>query len=217
VTSSPFVEPLREADAFQKNVFLIFNDIVDGIREKTLSATVIDRHWESSCKVYDSKNSEHVHLYIFEIAGQYRFVQILVKAQDNLLRDSAAQYKAVCAKLNLDPVVPLLLIYVRRFVEDGPWIRRRWANNTVLLDLPNREDIKPADPNSFDWNQPVRIQSPAGTDSQYCEDATIRLRRLTEIHDQNEIGVIVDELLNLAAHVGVPILLADQASLSATP
>ena len=205
MTLSPFVEPLREADAFQKNVFLMFKDIESAIREKTLSANVIDRQGpESSCGVWPNKNSEHKHLYIFELAGQYRFVQILVKAQDELLRSGEAQYKAVCAKLELDPVVPLLLVYglfrprdATRFSGDGPWLRRKWANNTVLLELP--EEIKLADPNSYDWSQPARVQSVVGTDSQYCEDATVRLRRLTEIHDQNEIGAIVDDLLNLVA------------------
>ena len=119
------------------------------------------------------------HLYIFEIAGQLRFVQILVKARDEYLRYSGAHYKAVCAKLDLDPVVPLVLVYglfrprdVTRFIQNGPWIRRKWANNTVLLELP--EEVILADPNSYDWHQPVRIQSTVGTDSQYCEDAKPR-------------------------------------------
>jgi hypothetical protein len=74
---------------------------------------------------------------------------------------------------------------------------RKWANNTVLLELP--EEVMLADPNSYDWHQPVRIQSTEGTNSQYCEDATVCLRRLTEIRDQNDIGVILDDLLNLVA------------------
>jgi hypothetical protein len=101
MTLSQYVEPLREGDAFQKNVFLMFNDIEAAIREKTLAVTLTDRlRPESSCGVWTSKNSEHKHLYIFESGGALRFVQILVKAQDDLLRSYGSQYKAVCKARN---------------------------------------------------------------------------------------------------------------------
>jgi hypothetical protein len=44
-------------------------------------------------------------------------------------------------------------------------------------------------------NKPIRLQ---GSDSNLCEDATLLLRKLTDIRDQAEIGGLVDELLNLS-------------------
>ncbi len=54
-----------------------------------------------------------------------------------------------------------------------------------------------ADPNSYNWKQSIRVQSSPGTDSAYCEDATVCLRKLGEIHDQNDIVAAVDDLLGL--------------------
>ena len=181
----------------------MFHDIVANIREKMLSTTVTDRHGPDASYWLNNENSEHKHLFIFECAGQYRFIQMLVKTNDELLRGQGTQYKAVCAKLGLDPIVPLVLMYglfrprsVDRFISEANWFRRKWANNTVLLELP--DEMKLADPNSYEWGQPVRVQSPMGTNSQFCEDATVCLRKLTEIRDQNEIGLMVDELLSLS-------------------
>lgn len=111
MTQSPFVEPLREAEAFHRNVFLMFDDTVASIREKTLSTTVINRQGPEPIFWLNNHNSEHRHLYIFETGGIIRFIQFIVKADEDVLKDYGAQYKAVCAQLGIDPVIPLLVNY----------------------------------------------------------------------------------------------------------
>jgi hypothetical protein len=92
MSQSIFVEPLREADAFQKNVFVLFNDIVATIKVKALTSTIFDRQTESYFEVWSSQSSEHRHLYIFELNGKLRFIYFVVKANDDLLRGRSAQY-----------------------------------------------------------------------------------------------------------------------------
>ena len=65
MTPSPFVEPLRDADAFQKNVFVLFNDFVVSIREKTLSATIIDRQGPELYCGIDTVKMKITDIYIF--------------------------------------------------------------------------------------------------------------------------------------------------------
>ena len=201
MASKPIVEALRDADAFHKNACLMFEDIVASIREQALLGTLKDLQGpEGEYGIWSSKLSQHKHLFIFEFAGRFEFVHILLKAHDDLLRGESAQYKAVCVKLEVDPIMPLLLAYgifrprdIQRFTGEA-WLRRDWANHTILLGVP--DEIRLADPNLYEWNKAVVVQSPVGTDSHYCEGATVKLRALTEIRNQNDIRALVEDLLN---------------------
>jgi len=80
------------------------------------------------------------------------------------------------------------------FAQDGNR-RRNWANNTVLLDVP--EEISLADPSAYSFDSMVLLQSPPGSNPWYCEKATIKVRRLLEIRNSEDIEDLVDELLRL--------------------
>ena len=68
---------------------------------------------------------------------------IIVKANDQLLKNYAAQYKGVCAKLEIDPVMPLLVAYglfsprdPSRFNAGGnQWLRRKMGQQYHSLEL----------------------------------------------------------------------------------
>lgn len=197
-----FVEPLRGADAFHKNVNLMFDDFVASIREKTLSSTITVRHEEKGYWVWNSRESEHKALFVFESASQFRFIQVLVKVHEDPLTKQGSKYKKVCATLEIDPVIPLIFVYgiftprdVQGFVGDANR-RRNWANNTVLLGVPADFEVELVDPSSYAWNKLITVQTPPGTNSWYCEHATVKLRPLIEFRDQNDINVLVDDLLN---------------------
>ena len=89
-----FVKPLREADAFHKNVSLMFDDIVASIMEKTLpSPMTVRTSTDRSCGVWSSTNSDHKGLFVFESAGKFRFIQFFVKVSDDLLRGKGSEIR----------------------------------------------------------------------------------------------------------------------------
>ena len=108
--TNSFVKPLREADAFHKNVSLMFDDMVASIREKTLSSTITVRHApERQCGVWSSTNSEHKGLFVFKSDSLFRIIYVLVKVSEELLQRQGSKYKSVCAAIEIDPVIPLIL------------------------------------------------------------------------------------------------------------
>ena len=178
---------IRQADGFHKNIALMFEDLCALVQEKGLSMGVMVLQSDGMYQVWNSKDSEHRHLIIFECNGKTRFIYVLAKAHDGLLRGKGTKYRAVCAKLGVDPVAPLLVCCgtfeprdTVRFAGDAN-LRRSWAAQTVLLDVP--ENINLVDPNLYSMNSIISWESAPGTDSWYCEKATIKIRRLTEIHD----------------------------------
>ncbi len=195
------VQALRSVDDFHKNAALMFEDIHASIQQRGLAANLTSRQGpEGQYGLWNSKDSEHKRLFVFEYAQKYRFVQMLVKIHDGKLRGGGTKYKAVCARLEVDPVFPLLIVWgvfhprdIGRFNGDGN-VRRNWADNTVLLGVP--DDITLADPSSYTWDGTVSVESPPGTDSWHCESAAVRLRRLTDIHDTRDVGNLVTDLMD---------------------
>lgn len=194
-------QALRSVDDFHKNAALMFEDIHASIQQSGLATAITPRQGpEGQYGLWNSKDSEHKRLFIFECTQKYRFVQMLVKVSDSKLRGGETKYKAVCAGLEIDPVFPLLIVWgvfhprdIGRLNGDG-YVRRNWADNTVLLGVP--DEITLADPSSYTWDGTVIVASPPGTDSRYCEGAEVRLRRLTDIHDSRDVGNLVTDLMN---------------------
>jgi hypothetical protein len=173
----------------------MFYDIVAEIRDRT---PIVELHSDSQYWL-NQERSEHKHLFIFQTSERYRFLQMLVKADEEAIRNRGNHYKAVCIKLNIDVKTPLVITYgvfrprtMLRFQSELN-LRRNWGNNTILLNLP--DDIKLADPNSYDWDRSVLVRSPDGLDPWYCEDATVRVRKLMEIRNQTHVAGLVEELL----------------------
>ena len=195
-------EAVRQADAFHKNVALMFEDICSLVVEKGLSIKVTNLHGpEGNYSVWSPKDSEHKRLFIFEAQGKVRFVYLLVKVHDALLRGKGVKYKAVCAGLQIDSVAPLIIVSgtfeprdAAGFAQDTNR-RRNWANNTVLLEVP--EEIILADPSSYCMGSMISLESPTGSNPWYCEKATIKVRRLIDVRNSQDIECLVDEVLQM--------------------
>ena len=105
----------------------------------------------------------------------------------------------VCSRLGIDPVVPLIVCYgtfeprdTMRFSQEAN-VRRNWANNTVLLDLP--DDVHLAEPHAYSFENAISISSSEGTKSWYCEKAIVKIRRLLDIENSQQIDALVTDLL----------------------
>ena len=201
MNSDPNVQALRSVDDFHKNAALMFEDICALIQQRGLTKTITPYQGpEGQYAVWSSKDSEHKHLYVFEYDQKYRFIQMLVKVQDNKLRGRGTNYKSICASLQIDPVFPLLMIWGVFHPRDGERFRgeantrRNWAENTVLL---GADEFVVADPKLYSWDATMIVQSPTGADSWYCESAKVKLRRLTDIRDTRDIGTLVVELMDM--------------------
>lgn len=201
MTDSSLVDGLRAVDTFYKNVILMCEDLLALIREKTLLSPIklmtdINPMWLNK-----EKRSEHKRVFIFEWNG-YRFLQVLVKVDENKLRRDSSYYKGVCATLGVDPSFPLLVAWgilrprasLQRFTDDG-WTRVRWADNSVLLDLP--EQFKLAEPASYAWNTQIELIGPPNIDQAYCENGTVKLRKISEIRDTGDVEMIIEDLLKM--------------------
>jgi hypothetical protein len=197
------IKALKEADDFHKNVALLFEDVVAAVEQRSLATAMVKLQQEGNYSVWGSNNSEHKRLFIFELANVYRFVHILLKIQDHVLRQfNANRYKKMCARIDVDPIFPLLITWGRfqfrtgleRFQSDIN-LRRNWADNTVLLKIP--DEIEFAGPDIYEINKPMTIRSNENTDPWYCEGATVTIRPLCEIQDTRDIHAIVEDLLSL--------------------
>lgn len=203
---NPTVQALREVDEFHKNAALIFEDIVASIQQRALTATIttVQAPPDSWYAVWHSKLSEHRRLFIFEFAQKYRFIHMLVKASEEKLRGQGTKYKAVCAALEIDPVFPLVAIWgvfkprtTARFVGAGEQaLRRNWADNTILLGVPDDVPLKP-DPSSYAWGATVSVESTSEMNPWYCEGALVRLRLLTDIRDTRDVETLVTDLMSM--------------------
>jgi hypothetical protein len=197
---SPNIQPLREVDEFHKNAALMFEDIHASIQQRALGGTIIP--WtgpEGAYGVWNSRDSEHKRLFVFAYADKYRFVQMLIKIHDEKLRGKGRKYKAVCEQLQIDPVVPLIMVWgvlqprdVARFNRDQN-VRRNWADNTLLLGVP--DEINLAEPSSYSWGATITVGSTDGTDSYYCEGAAVQFKPLTDIRDTRDIAFLTADLM----------------------
>ena len=72
--------------------------------------------------------------------------------------------------------------------------RRHWADNVVLLDVP--DDITLADPDSYTFDTPLLVGA-EGVNSWYCERATVKIRGLMKIRDSHDIEGLVGDVLGM--------------------
>jgi hypothetical protein len=199
VTNSVF-NTLKQVDLFHKNCLLLFEDIIACVRAKTLSSNMTDLLGpEGSYQFSNATESEYRRQFIFDYNGRIRFVFMLVKTKEEHIRGKSSDFKAVCSKLNVDVVFPLLLITgvfeprdITRFRAQYQ-VRRNWLDNPLLLRVP--ENIRLAEPSSYCFDSLLTVTSPEGTDSWWCEKAVFKIRRLIDIQDNQAVETIVDELL----------------------
>jgi hypothetical protein len=183
-----WIAPLKWADGFYKNCLLLCNDMAASIAQKTLTSNLEpvlgpEGSWA---------HSEFLWRYIFGHDGRIRFIFLLAKPAENLLRAHSSGFKAVCQELEIDPVFPLVIVAgvldprdARRFRGSDLWIKRKWLFNTVLLEVP--QNVHLANPEDYQFDELITVQSEPDTDPQFCERAVI------------EVNTFVDELLAMAA------------------
>jgi hypothetical protein len=75
MSPDPNVQALKEVDKFHKNAALMFEDICASIQQTALVANIT--LWpgpEGQYGIWNSKDSKHKRLFIFEYANKYRFI-----------------------------------------------------------------------------------------------------------------------------------------------
>ncbi len=192
------IKALQSIDAFHKKCLLLFEDIVTSIREKTLPSNMTDLVNEGNYSIWDSNQSEHMKRYVFEQDGVIRFVYMLIKTKEEQVR-AANGYKTICQELGANVLFPLILVWgifkprdVERF-RNQLNVRRSWTMNTVLLQVPDNVKFTRTTPYTF--KNTLTFNTPEGTDSYYCENASFIIYPLTEIQDSHDVERLVDELL----------------------
>lgn len=213
-------EALRSVDLFNKNCHLMFNDLCSAIRNKIITTSTLTGHqiilgntlgepWIglNIDKMY-SDNRRH---YMFKINKNgkdlFYFIMMLVKMRDDLISD---KYKDICKKLEVDIEFPLLLVTgimeprdQNRFVSDAN-IRRRWVYQTLMTGIADWESVNIESvlfnlkTSNYDFDKDLNLCTPPGTDSMWCENATFKIRRLTDITDSKKVADIAEELLGMS-------------------
>jgi hypothetical protein len=205
--SQEIVTALSEVDGFHKDCMLLFNDIVASIRQSTLRGSIKDlvgpEHW---CVAEDTPNghsidSSHQGNFMFDHDGRIRFVFMLVKTAENHFRHQSLGFKAICQKLDVDVLFPLLLVTGLLEPREVPRWRsnddnyRRWLESTLLLSVP--QNVQWPDPTNYALDKLLTIEMPGGAGIQWYKKATFTIRRLTDIRDSQAVESIVAELLRL--------------------
>lgn len=205
---------LKSVDLFNKNCHLMFNDLCSTIRNKIITSSLTG-HEMILGGIYgepwiglsvDKMYSDDRRHYMFKLdkdgKKQFYFVVMLVKIRDDLISD---RYKDICSQLDVDIEFPLLLVTgimeprdQDRFVNDAN-IRRKWVYQTLMIGLPNLEseripfNLKNSD---YDFDKYLNLCTPRGTDAGlWCENATFKIRCLTDITDSKKVADIAEELL----------------------
>jgi len=200
--TNPVIQPLLEVDAFHKNASLIFEDIVASIRQKTETITITNLQGpEGGYGVWSSTQSEHKRLFIFQHGDRCRFILMLIKTSEKQLRSNAKHYKDICAKLGVNPIMPLLITWgifeprdIDRFKREGN-LRRNWVDHVLLLGVPDDKTL--ADANTYDFNEPISVENKTETDLWLCDKAIVKIRSVTDIHDTTDIEKLVNDLLSM--------------------
>ncbi|QXP87717.1 hypothetical protein [Methylococcus capsulatus] len=181
------VKALLSVHNFHESAALMFQDIVDCIKQRGLRRGFKSILGPEGGYFLDAKRSEHFHMYIFEDEKKIRFIYSLIKTHSGLLdqgKGKTKHYLSVCRNLEVDPEFPLLLVYGvfittngagQRFNTDDR-VKREWVRNSICLDVPDNSvfQYKPA---KFCWNKSLDIGL-GSSNSWYLDRASIKLRSL---------------------------------------
>lgn len=201
--SNTTIEALKSVDAFHKNCQLLFDDLVSLIREKTLADHIRDLLGpEGGYCVWNSRESEHKEVYIFEHNEQIRFISMFIKNREENIKKNSDGYKDICRELGIDIIYPFVLVFGvfkvndrDRFINDR-YLKFNWINNTLLIGLPENILAQLSRP-SYKLNETIEINMNGEVDSWYCNGAVFKIKSLFNIKDPCNLEEVANELLNI--------------------
>ncbi|AEG14622.1 hypothetical protein Desku_1031 [Desulfofundulus kuznetsovii DSM 6115] len=190
---------LQDVDMFHKTCLLLFNDFTAYVRERLLGENTFA--WqEANYIVWNHEKSQHVGNFVFEHKGKYKFAFLLIKViEDKITRGPG--YKEICSELGVDLRFPLLFItgiYRPRNVNDilkNLDLRRAWPHHLLKLELPDEilQKVSCSSPHRFE--EELVFETDPSVGNWWCNGAQFKIRRVTNIKDQQTLARIADELL----------------------
>ena len=197
------IKALKDVDEFHKNCLLLFDDLVSLIDEKTLADEVKNILLHKGYSVWNSQESEHIDVYIFEHNQQIRFVCMFVKVCEKDLKNNCNAYKQLCRKLKLNIKYPFILAYgifkVRdkdKFEKDR-YLKFNWVKNLVLINIP--EDILDQLYHSeYKFNELLKLEANSKISSWYCNGAIFKIKLLFDIKNSSDIENLVNDLFKIS-------------------
>jgi hypothetical protein len=200
--SKELIDAISSVDSFYKNCFLLFEDIVSMVREKTFKDNIVNIDYEGSYGVWNQNISASYRTYLFKHNDKFRFVGMFIKTHEDKLKSNSSSFKLICHELDIDPIYPLIIVFgifkprdIKRFTEQLN-VRRNWIENTLLLNVPENIVTSFTRSKPYEFEELLNIETVADTDSCYCEKAIIKIRKLVDVKDSNEVEKLVDELLS---------------------
>lgn len=197
--SANLVRALREADDFHKTCCLLFDDFVSYVRTRIPDNAFA---WsEKGYFVWHSGASQHLGNFWFEHANKYKFAFMLVKVnEDRGAMFKSRDYYALCNELGVDPYFPLLFVTGVYYPRDEDYIRRdlnarrAWPLHILKL-LPDQILQKVNCSPCYRFNEELVFETDPSVGNYWCNRAEFKVRRLTDIKNQEMLTEIAEELL----------------------
>jgi hypothetical protein len=193
------VRALLDVDLFHKTCLLLFNDFTSCIDDRLLGENCF-KWQEAGYSINDHKYSHHVGHYFFEHEKKYKFAFMLIKANEVKINEGPG-YKAVCNELGVNLHFPLLLItgvYRPRNENDLSNkidLRRAWPHHLLKLELPDEVLQKVSCSSPYRFEEELSFETDPSVGNWWCNGAQFKIRRVTNIKDQQTLAQIADELL----------------------
>ena len=203
---------LKSMDVFYKDCYLMFDDVVRCIKERAFE--ILEDEYKFSLNATQSQNRRHCIFKVPQRADRIYFALMLIKMRDDLFNDT---YNSICDRLEVDSEFPLLI--VTGFIEpvngesinykgrDEKILRGLWIYHTLQVSHgkfgnnftdPNRLSPFTLESGEYDFKIPLNLRvRPDIGEHWWCENATFRIRRLTDITDSKAVADIVEELLSM--------------------
>lgn len=193
------IRALQDVDMFHKTCLLLFNDFTSYIRERLLGEKMFI--WqESGYNIWNHEYSQHVENFIFEHNEKYKFASLLIKVNEEKITKGPG-YKEVCNQLGVDLRFPLLFIsgvYRPRNVDDilkNLYLRRAWTHHLLKLELPSEILQKVSCSSPYRFEEELSFETDPSVENWWCNSAQFKIRRVTDIKDQQTLTKIANELL----------------------
>jgi hypothetical protein len=197
---SQIIETLDSVDKFHKNIYLLYDDLIASIKQKTITGDLLSLTGpEGGYFVYNE--SDYSRRYVFKYDAKFKFIWLFVKAHENKLQSNSAGYKEICNELNINPIFPMLMIYGNLIPRDTTYfngdhnVRRNWIENTLMLNMPDDTISTTIRSKPYEFEKLLQFSTSEGTSSWYCEESLFKLRKLMTIKNSEHVELIVDELL----------------------